>query len=324
MRLTWLGLLIMVACAVAACQTTPVLPAAQPIVVTDRPALNVLPTFTPRPVTLPTSDVQPVIAPLSSPVFTNITPTFTPLQPPIIVVTATPDLQASPTEIVIGLSVQGRAITARRFGSGETVILLVGGMHGGWEANTVQLIDELIAYFDQHPADVQSAVSIVLIRAANPDGLPLGRTPEGRFNANGVDLNRNWGCNWSREAVWRNIPVNPGANALSEPETQALSTYMMQLRPRVALFYHSAAGGVYAGNCQGGGGSALMAAALGEATGYSYGQAFSAYPVTGTAAAWADNIGIAAADVELFTSEESEFDRNLRGIIAVQAWVTQR
>jgi hypothetical protein len=65
-----------------------------------------------------------------------------------------------------------------------------------------------------------------------------------------------------------------------------------------------------------------MSAVLGEATGYHYGAAFSAYPVSGTASNWADGLGIASADVELVTWTDSEFERNLRGVMALQRWLT--
>jgi hypothetical protein len=65
-----------------------------------------------------------------------------------------------------------------------------------------------------------------------------------------------------------------------------------------------------------------MSAVYGAAAGYSFGQPFSAYPVTGTAAAWADGQGIAAADVELYTSTDAEFARNLRGLMALMAWAS--
>ncbi len=223
--------------------------------------------------------------------------------------------------LLVGRSVEGRPITARQFGSGERVILLLGGMHGGWEANTVALIDALIAHFETRPQDVLPGIRLVLVPVVNPDGLIRGRTPEGRFNVNGVDLNRNWGCDWSPEAVWRQMPVNPGPNALSEPESQALADFVRRLRPVVALFYHSAANGVYAGACNGDHGSAAMSAVYGEATGYTHGEAFSAYAISGTAANWADGEGIASADVELETWTDSEFERNLRGIMAVQRWL---
>jgi hypothetical protein len=223
----------------------------------------------------------------------------------------------------IGQSVEGRPLVARSFGSGDRLLMLVGGMHGGWEANTVALIDELITHFEATPADVLPGVRILLVPAANPDGLLRGRTPEGRFNTNGVDLNRNWACDWSPEAVWRDQPVNPGPSALSEPETQALSETIRLLRPSAVLFYHSAAAGIFAGDCATGGVSDGLAAVLGEATGYSYGRAFSAYEVNGTAANWADGLGIPAVDIELETWTSSEFERNLRGVITVQQWLVE-
>jgi len=226
----------------------------------------------------------------------------------------------SATEIV-GYSVEGRALTAHRFGIGERILLLVGGIHGGYEANTVALIEALIAHFAATPVDVRAGITLILIPVANPDGLARGDNFEARFNGSGVDLNRNWGCGWSRDAVWRNQPVNPGGGALSEPETQALSAYILRVRPVTALFYHSAAGGVYEGDCQGTRTSQMMAAVYGEASGYSYGQPFSAYPVTGTAASWVDGIGIPSADIELFTHDDPEFDRNLRAIHALQEWI---
>lgn len=224
--------------------------------------------------------------------------------------------------IIVGYSVDGAPITARQLGDGERVILMVGGMHGGWEANTVALINDLTAHFESHPEDIRPGIRLVFVPVVNVDGLGRGRTPEGRFNTNGVDLNRNWGCDWSPEAVWRSQPVNAGTGPLSEPETAALAAFIQRLQPAAALFYHSAAGGVYAGNCRGDHGSAAMGAVLGEATGYSYGEAFSAYTVTGTAATWADGLGIPAADVELASWTAPELSRNLAGIMALQTWLT--
>jgi hypothetical protein len=87
------------------------------------------------------------------------------------------------------------------------------------------------------------------------------------------------------------------------------------------LFYHSSAGGIFAGGCEGDHGSALMSQILGQATGYAYGEPFTAYRVTGTAASWVDGEGIPSADVELQTQTDSEFERNLSGIMAIQCWL---
>lgn len=234
---------------------------------------------------------------------------------------ATATLQ--PNDILVGYSVQGRAITARRLGNGERVLMLVGGIHGGWEENTVMLLNQLIAHFESKPQAILPGISLVIVPAANPDGLVLGRTEAGRFNANGVDLNRNWPCDWSAQAFWRNQTVNAGAQPFSEPETRALSAFIQSLMPATVLFYHSAAGGVYAGECNGDHGSMLMSQILGQATGYSFGDAFSAYPVTGTEASWVDGLGIPSADVELFSQSDPEFDRNLAGVMALQQWLSQ-
>jgi hypothetical protein len=334
-------LIILIFLSTAACQPSPTLPPTfiSPSV-TPRPAQPLRPTQTPRPVASSTAtEFAPRPTPTRWPVTILLTPgegpppfTLEPLllaQVNIVTPAASDAVNRAPIaglsdaqpRLVVGYSVEGREISARQFGTGNRVVLLVGGMHGGWEANTVALVNELITHFENNPGDVLPGIRLILIPVINPDGLVRGRTPEGRFNTNGVDLNRNWGCDWSPDAFWRDNRVNAGPSSLSEPETQWFAAFVQQTKPVVALFYHSAAGGVYEGACNGDHGSAAMSAVLGEATGYSYGEAFSAYPVSGTAANWADGLGIAAADVELATWTESEFEVNLRGVMAVQRWL---
>lgn len=304
---------------------TPLVPRAIPSR-TSLPTLTPVPTETPRP--LPS---------WALPLITAALPTVSPISPASALAAVTADatatadpaliarveaLAASPDALIIGYSVEGRPISARRFGLGARTLLIAGGMHGGWEANTVQLMIELVDHFAGHPDDIPAGASLVIVPAINPDGLIHGRSPRGRFNANGVDLNRNWSCGWSREAVWRGRPVNPGLRALSEPETAGLAAFIETLQPDAVLFYHSAANGIFAGRCDADHGSETLAAVLGEAAGYPYGRPFSAYPVTGTAASWADGMGIPAADVELRGWSSSEFDQNLRGIRAVLEWMS--
>jgi hypothetical protein len=165
-------------------------------------------------------------------------------------------------------------------------------------------------------------VALWIVPALNPDGVARGRVLEGRFNDHGVDLNRNWGCDWEAVAYFQNREVSPGAAAFSEPETQTLAALILEVRPAVVLFYHSAADGIFTGTCNGDdAGAGGMAAELGEAAGYSYGETFSAYRVTGTAPSWVAAQGIASADVELATWRTTEFERNLRGMMALQCWV---
>jgi hypothetical protein len=221
----------------------------------------------------------------------------------------------------LGQSTEGRDILGWRFGDGERQVLVVGGIHAGFEANTVLLVNELIDHFSGSPGDVLPGISLILIPVLNPDGLARGREIAGRFNGNLVDLNRNWGCEWSAEAVSYQGEVDPGERPFSEPETQALSQFIEIERPAAVLFYHSAAFGIFAGDCEGSGVSAVLAEVLGKATGYPYGEPFSAYRVTGTAPSWVDSLGIPAVDVELSNARETEFTRNLAGLRAVQCWL---
>jgi hypothetical protein len=249
------------------------------------------------------------------------TPTVTLTSPSAGIV---PAIVSRTDSTVIGQSVEGRDIMAYRFGTGPRILMLVGGLHGGWENNTVALMNELIAHFDTNPQAILPDLTLVLVPVANPDGLVHGRVAAGRFNANQVDLNRNWGCDWSADARWRDEAVNPGEKPFSEPETSALSIFIQTQRPAVVLFYHSAADGIFAGHCGGDHGSMRMSQVLGEATGYSYGQPFTAYQVTGTAASWVDSLGIPSADVELISWTASEFERNLRGVMALQRWLSRQ
>lgn len=219
----------------------------------------------------------------------------------------------------------GRDLVARRFGTGEHLLILVGGIHGGWESNTVDLMNALIAHYERTPTAIQPGVSILIIPSLNPDGVAKGRVLEGRFNGNNVDLNRNWDCGWESVAYFRDMQVDAGALAFSEPESQALAALIYDLRPNAVLFYHSAANGVYAGRCGSDPTLSLeLAEVVGRAARYNFGSDFSAYPVTGTAPAWVNSIGIPAADVELATAQSSEFNRNLDAVKAVQCWLLAR
>ncbi len=232
--------------------------------------------------------------------------------------TPSPAPRLYPIRSLLGQSVEGRPIWAWQFGDGPRRIVLVGGIHGGYEANSVLLVRQIIGHLLANPQDVLPGLQVVLIPVANPDGLVRGDGLEGRFNAHGVDLNRNWGCDWSAEAYLHDTPVNAGPHPFSEPETQALRDYFLTQPPDVAIFYHSALGAVFTGEC---GEEHPPAQWLGdliaEMTGYPY-QHFTYYDITGDATNWLAKQGIAALVVELSTRTDPEFQRNWRGIMALQ------
>jgi len=268
-----------------------------------------LPTLTPLPTS--TNTVEVIV---------TSTATWTPFPSATAIPTVTPTLL--PEVFGFGQSVEGRNLVAYRLGGGSKVIFLVGGIHTGFESNTAVLIEQMRAYYEENLGAILPSVSLIFVPTLKVDGPEYGRQLRGRFNANNVDLNRNWGCGWSEAAVFRNGSVDPGSQPFSEPETTALGSLIQRVRPEAVIFYHSAANGVFAGNCDADSEvSTPLADVYGQASGYPYGTEFSAYQVTGTAPAWADSIGIPAIDVELASAEATERNRNIDALQAVQVWV---
>ena len=277
---------------------------------TPTPPLHTFITPRPLPTLPPTLTAQAI----------QLAPTVTVMPSP----TATPTPTSRPTLEWVGESVQGRAIVVHRYGNGDKRILLVGGIHGGTEANTVTLMQALRAHFEAHPTDVLPDVELSIIEVMNPDGYALGNVNDGRFNARRVDLNRNWSCEWAERAYWGDQVVSAGEMPFSEPETRAVAQFIQAQSFALVLFYHSAADGIFAGDCDTRSGEWLsgeMVAVYGEASAYPYQQPFTAYRVSGTAANWVDGLGIPSADVELTNKRDIEFERNLQAIVAVQCWL---
>lgn len=234
----------------------------------------------------------------------------------------------------VGSSAEGRLIESYRFGFGTDVIIFVGGMHGGYEWNTILLAYEAIDYFVDHPEAIPYNISLYIIPVANPDGQfevtgKNGRfSPEdvaeitipGRFNGNDVDLNRNWDCEWQADAVWNSRAVDAGSGPFSEPETKALRRFFLRQNPELVVFWHSKADGVYAGSCEGPfAGSIELGQLFAEASDYNFHRAFTAYEVTGEASDWLATEEISSFTVELTVHDETEWEQNLAGMLAVLA-----
>jgi murein tripeptide amidase MpaA len=244
--------------------------------------------------------------------------------------------EAFVTRAVIGSSVLGREIEAYTYGSGATHLVFVGGIHGGYEWNSVLLAYRFMDYLEVYPDIVPEGVRVSVIPALNPDGVyavtgvdgrfrvddvPDGVTFGGaeRFNARGVDLNRNFDCKWQPESSWRGAAVSAGASAFSEPEAVALRDFVHAEEPDAVIFWHSQANAVYASECEDGILPATLdiMSAYAHAAGYAAVESFDAYPITGDAEGWLASIGIPAITVELETHETVEWDRNLAGVEAL-------
>jgi predicted deacylase len=247
-------------------------------------------------------------------------------------VTETP----GPAVSVIGSSVEGRVIEAYTFGAGETKLLFVGGIHGGYEWNSVVLAYDFIDYFTENPALIPNGLTITVIPNLNPDAVFAVVGKEGRFsaaevlateselaaarfNANDVDLNRNFDCKWAPESTWRGQTVSAGTGAFSEPEAAALRDYVTAHEPDAAIFWHSQSNTVYASECEAGiipETLAMMQTYAGAAD-YNTQASFDAYSITGDAEGWLASIGIPAITVELETHTLTDWQRNVRGVTAL-------
>jgi hypothetical protein len=232
----------------------------------------------------------------------------------------------------IGTSAGGRPIESYRFGFGSQTIVLVGGIHGGYEWNTIRLAYEMIDYFLENPDHVPDNVSLYIIPSANPDGQFAvtgvdGRfTPEditrdirfGRLNANQVDLNRNFACDWQPEGLWGDTLVSGGEVPFSEPETAALRTFILRQNPAVVVFWHSKADGIFIGGCEDVYQPAKeMAEVYGRASGYRVYEQFTAYEISGDASDWLATQNIPSFTVELETRSQTEYSENLAGVLAL-------
>ena len=126
----------------------------------------------------------------------------------------------------IGTSVQGRSIDCYTFGSSGRTILVIGAIHGSEPASFV-LAEALRDYLFKH-RHLYADLTILLIPAANPDGLAAGT----RYNVNQIDLNRNF------PADNRKNTKRFGFEPLSEPESRALYELIENERPARIVSIH--------------------------------------------------------------------------------------
>jgi predicted deacylase len=258
--------------------------------------------------------------------------TYAPFIEDFSFLTITPTTTRYSSQQRLGYSVQQRQIVAYRFGNGPTPIVFIGGMHGGYEWNTILLAYAAVDFLEANPSVVLPSATAYIIPSANPDGqfLVTGREGrftaadvvadpfQGRFNGNGVDLNRNWDCNWTADGRWRQETINAGTAPFSEPENQVLRDFMLQQRPAAVVFWHSAANGIFAAGCpELYRPSRQLAEIYGHAAGYPVYDFFTSYAITGDASDWLATQGIPAITVELRNHQDLDWSQNRAGLTAV-------
>jgi murein peptide amidase A len=138
----------------------------------------------------------------------------------------------TPRLFTIGTSAQGRAIKATLSGDQNAPrrILVVGCVHGDETAG--EAVADRLRGVNPPPK-----TAIWIVREFNPDGCRAGT----RQNARGVDLNRNSPWHWSHVAHPGGTFYS-GAGPLSEPESQAINSFIKRVRPDLSIWYHQHAG----------------------------------------------------------------------------------
>jgi protein MpaA len=217
----------------------------------------------------------------------------------------------------IGNSVQGKPIQAVSLGTGPSTVLVIGGLHTGDENPAADLAEQLARYIGQHVKELPSAVRVIFIPRANPDGYASLT----RVNANGVDLNRNWPtADWASEAFHTDEYVSGGTEPLSEPETAALHAYIDSVAPVVVISLHCYAALVEPNES----GQAIpLAAGYAKATGYQLIEEWPYYEITGELIESLNDLHTAAFDVELREGATNTFEKNLAGLKAVLKTVAE-
>jgi hypothetical protein len=253
------------------------------------------------------------------------------------VATTTPIVKQSEGDmVVIGKSVEGRDIIAYNYGQGDKKILFVGGIHGGYSYNTSLVAYELMDYLKTNPGVVPSNVKVTVIPVLNPDGLNkvVGTSSRfalkdvsssqtvqvsGRFNANKVDLSRNFDCGWKSVGTWKNNPVSGGSKVFSEPESVAIKGYIESHTPTAVVIWYSAAGGVYSSSCDGGVSAETKAITdiYAKASGYPAYDSFDLYETSGDMANWLAKINVPTISVLLTNHKDTEWNKNQKGIDAL-------
>lgn len=132
----------------------------------------------------------------------------------------------SVVETKVGHSVEGRPLVCLTLGNGKYIILMLASIHGNESAGT-PLLNRLAEHVVANP-HLLTDVTLVLMPVVNPDGVEHGR----RYNAQGVDLNRNF------PAKNRQNSNRYGMIALCEPEALAVYQVINNTLPNHIVTLH--------------------------------------------------------------------------------------
>ncbi len=152
---------------------------------------------------------------------------YKPVDYPVIVKVLPPPIpeQEAPRPI-IGNSIENRPMIHTILGQGSDVTFVLAAIHGNEQAG-IPLVRRLEKYLQQNPKMLEKR-KVVLLPIANPDGV----ANNSRYNARGIDLNRNF-------PAYNRINSNRfGLTALSEPETRFIFQLIRKHSPDRIVTIH--------------------------------------------------------------------------------------
>ena len=140
--------------------------------------------------------------------------------------------------IVTGQSVQGRDIMTLKISDNvtqdenEPEVRWEGNIHGDEKIAlevTIYLVNELLSNYGTDPqiTDIVDNTEIFFTPSVNPDGMMMAQ----RYNANGVDCNRDYGYMWDSSG--------DSPSPWSQPETQAIMEIMLDNQFVMGMSGHS-------------------------------------------------------------------------------------
>lgn len=270
----------------------------------------------------PTVAVSPPAAVNASPIVSSPSPA---VSGPSSVVSGPSSVVSGPSSVVLGSTTRDTPIEAVRFGDGPQKLLFVGGLTGGYAPSTEGVAQAAIIHFTAHPEAIPDNVTVYVIPLASPDTILAPGDFAGRLNGDGVDVNRNWDCEWTPDPVWAD-EIRPGGGGpapFSEAESQALREFILSVSPAAVVAWHARAndGLVSPGGC----GPAVLVSGeaadiYSRAAGYRLVVLGEAEPtITGDATNWLDSVGIPAVSVLLPSFTTVDWPSNLDGMTALIA-----
>ncbi|MFA6549950.1 MAG: M14 family zinc carboxypeptidase [Candidatus Gracilibacteria bacterium] len=240
-----------------------------------------------------------------------------------------PSPQPEIISFTIGESVKENPIKCFQIGNGENKLLYAFGIHGN-EVGTIKLAYHFLNWAYSSRQQLQNC-TLFVIPCLNPDGYKLacinpeyfkgGKT--GRFNANNVDLNRNFDTpSFKQKSEWsfgkdysEKEDVYCGKYGCSEPETKALTEFVKKEKIQSLFMFHNAGKDVMANAEQS---AQKLAKIYSEKTGFRFVKKghWKELQQTGTAAEWCDINHIAYVEIEGSTRWGSDWNKQKEAIKA--------